>query len=270
MTVIKKIISVLVAGLLPLVCWASLPSADKSRTETEGMEVMEGFARALEKIAHVHTKPHIAPKPEKPQSVPKSSSKPQVPAKQEKPQNAPQIAPKPKTREAQLEALVHAKINEVRKKYTLGVLQWNDTLASIARLHSQDMAKRHYFSHDTLPDPKNADIRKRNPPAGFAWRYEAGGFHEEIETKRTTQTFPDGSTQTDIVYGTGAENIFQAMFGGGSPALSSIAEEVVDGWMKSKGHKKNILTPHWIREGIGVAIDWSQGYEDIYVTQDFC
>jgi len=37
--------------------------------------------------------------------------------------------------------------------------------------------------------------------------------------------------------------------------------------MKSPGHRKNILTPYWKKEGIGVHI----GPDDkVYVTQNFC
>jgi uncharacterized protein YkwD len=37
--------------------------------------------------------------------------------------------------------------------------------------------------------------------------------------------------------------------------------------MKSPGHRKNILTPHWGKEGIGITIS-PDGKE--YVTQNFC
>ncbi|HBY06076.1 MAG: Allergen V5/Tpx-1 family protein [candidate division TM6 bacterium GW2011_GWE2_42_60] len=282
---IKKVVfGLFMAGLVPLACWASLPSAENNGPKMEGMEGMEGmevmevFARALEKVVQVpakpkpqvSTRPQITPKQEKPKNVPSSYPKPPISHKPEKPQNAPQIAPKPTLREARLEALVHAKINEVRTKYKLGVLQWNDTLASIARLHSQDMANRHYFSHDTLPDLTSANPLKRNPPVGFAWRYKAGGFHEKIEINKTIEKFPDGGSQTKIEYGTGAENIFELQFWSGSPNLDEIAEEVVVGWMNSEGHKENILTPYWIREGIGVASRQGENFEEIYVTQDFC
>lgn len=46
-----------------------------------------------------------------------------------------------------------------------------------------------------------------------------------------------------------------------------IAGKALEGWMKSPGHRKNILTPHWKREGIGVEISAD---DKVYITQNFC
>jgi len=46
-----------------------------------------------------------------------------------------------------------------------------------------------------------------------------------------------------------------------------IAETTVRGWMDSPGHRKNILTPHWRSEGIGVFLSPD---DKVYVTQNFC
>jgi len=47
-----------------------------------------------------------------------------------------------------------------------------------------------------------------------------------------------------------------------------IARSTVDGWMDSQGHRKNILTPYYTSEGIGVDISWSD--HRVYITQNFC
>ncbi|MBS1128555.1 MAG: serine protease, partial [Nitrospirae bacterium] len=39
------------------------------------------------------------------------------------------------------------------------------------------------------------------------------------------------------------------------------------GWMNSQGHRKNILTPHWLNQGIGVFISTD---DTVYITQNFC
>ena len=50
-----------------------------------------------------------------------------------------------------------------------------------------------------------------------------------------------------------------------SPA--DIALSTVSGWMSSSGHRQNILTSTYDREGIGITIA-----KDIkvYITEDFC
>jgi uncharacterized protein YkwD len=37
--------------------------------------------------------------------------------------------------------------------------------------------------------------------------------------------------------------------------------------MNSRGHRGNILTPHWGKEGIGIFIAPS---DEVYITQNFC
>ncbi|NET86189.1 MAG: CAP domain-containing protein [Moorea sp. SIO1F2] len=47
-----------------------------------------------------------------------------------------------------------------------------------------------------------------------------------------------------------------------------IANSTVAGWMSSPGHRKNILTATYDREGIGVAV--SRERNEVYITQNFC
>jgi len=46
-----------------------------------------------------------------------------------------------------------------------------------------------------------------------------------------------------------------------------IARAAVEGWMASPGHRANILTAHWKREGIGLVIAPDR---KVYITQNFC
>ena len=46
-----------------------------------------------------------------------------------------------------------------------------------------------------------------------------------------------------------------------------LAKEIVDGWMESPGHRKNILTGAYDKIGVGVSISDS---EKVYATQNFC
>ena len=47
----------------------------------------------------------------------------------------------------------------------------------------------------------------------------------------------------------------------------SLANEIVEGWMNSPGHRKNILTPDFEKLGVGVSIGDDGG---VYATQNFC
>jgi uncharacterized protein YkwD len=159
---------------------------------------------------------------------------------------------RPVFRAAQLEKEIHALINKERKKHRLSALAWSDALSAIARKHSADMAKRSYFSHVS---PEGHD---------FSYRYKQDGYSCALPV--------DGSVYT------GAENIFQnnlydrIVYVNDVPyydwnGMSKIADTTVQGWMNSPGHRKNILTPHWRSEGIGVAVSPD---DKVYITENFC
>lgn len=158
----------------------------------------------------------------------------------------------PKLVPASLEKKIHDLINGVRKEHGLPPLAWDDTLALIARRHSEDMVARGYFSHTS---PEGHD---------FLFRYQQGGYRCEV---------PVGQA----VY-QGAENIYQNNLYDSVTTVNGkrftdwnsedqIAATTVEGWMQSPGHRKNILNPHWGRVGIGISIS-SDG--KVFFTQDFC
>ena len=48
-----------------------------------------------------------------------------------------------------------------------------------------------------------------------------------------------------------------------------VAKALMKTWMKSPGHRSNILNPAFTEIGIGVACKKKQGYREYYATQDF-
>jgi uncharacterized protein YkwD len=159
---------------------------------------------------------------------------------------------KPRINVEELETRIHALINKERRNHGLSSLSWNSALSKIAGKHSRDMAKRKYFDHQS---PEGH---------GFSDRYKKGGYSCSVPVKATIYT--------------GAENIFQnnlydrVVYVNGAArydwnSMQKIAETTVQGWMKSPGHRKNILTPHWRSEGIGVSIAPD---DKVYITQNFC
>jgi len=160
---------------------------------------------------------------------------------------------KPDIRIAELEKYIHDLINRERKKRGLSQLAFNESLNRIARRHSEDMAERNYFSH--------------NSPEGhsFSYRYKQAGYVCKIRDKEAS-------------YLAGAENIYQNNLYNRVKIVNgirfydwnlpeTIAETTVEGWMESPGHRKNILMPSWQSEGIGVAVS-SDG--KVYITHNFC
>ena len=109
-------------------------------------------------------------------------------------------------------------VNEIRRQYGLGELSVDVELSRVARIKSQDMRDKGYFSHTSPTYGSPFEMMKT-----FGIRYRTAG-----------------------------ENI---AVGYRSP------QSVVDGWMNSEGHRRNILNGSFTRIGMGYVADgnyWTQ------------
>ncbi|MFB9844800.1 CAP domain-containing protein [Mucilaginibacter ginsenosidivorans] len=102
-------------------------------------------------------------------------------------------------------------------------LVWNDDLETAAQNHAEDMSGRHYFSHTSRDGRTMSD---RVIAAGYTYK----GF----------KSFAVG------------ENIAEGQM--------SIAE-VMDGWLKSPGHCKNLMNPSFKEVGVAqFRLYWVQDF----------
>jgi len=126
----------------------------------------------------------------------------------------------------ELELRTVAAVNRVREEHELIPLAEREELREVALAHSRDMIDRGFFAHRS-PEGRKPEHRVR--AAGLRYRLVA----ENIQRNR----------------------------GWDDPV-----EVAVDSWMKSRGHRKAILTPEFRETGVGVAAE-----EDgtIYFTQLF-
>jgi uncharacterized protein YkwD len=126
-----------------------------------------------------------------------------------------------------LERDVLALINKQREQNGLNPLVWDSKSAEVARVHSRDMGWNNFFNH------RGQDGKMVNE------RADALGLDD-----------------WQMI----GENI--AMVGG----FKDPVDHVVQGWMDSSGHRKNILDPRWKETGIGIFINSEGTY---YFTQVF-
>lgn len=127
-----------------------------------------------------------------------------------------------------LERFAFDLINQKRTANGLSELLWNEDVAEIARLHSRNMAENNYFNHKGLVDGFTVDGRA-NSLGVRNWM----AIGENIAFNR---------------------------------GFSKPAEHAVESWMRSNGHRTNILNNRWNQTGIGIATDDNGGY---YITQVF-
>jgi len=159
----------------------------------------------------------------------------------------------PDIQAVRLERRVFDLINTRRLDANRSAMRWDDRLARIARAHSDDMIKRHFFAHI---NPDGDDPTARGKHAGYAC------------LKRVNRlTYRDGL----------AENLMEepryrrVRISGGQRTfdwntLEDVARQSVEGWMRSPGHRANILEPAYDQTGVGIAVS----AEHIYLTQLFC
>ena len=131
-------------------------------------------------------------------------------------------------------------------------------MATVARRHSEDMARRGFFDHR---NPDGLDPTQRARTAGLRCEIVEGrtvwrGFAENLFY---TQHFASGSTTT---YSDGRTvTVYQW-----KPA-DVLAAESVRQWMNSPGHRANLLQTRSRRSGVGIALGPDRR---IYFTQLFC
>lgn len=164
----------------------------------------------------------------------------------------PQQKPQPKIDAADLAKRIHALINQERLRQRLAALAWSAPLAKIAGEHSRDMSDRNYVAHDS-PEGRR-----------FTDRYRAGGFECGIRVGNTIYTGAENIALNHLYNSVTIAN-GKKIYNWNS--ADNLAHRAVTGWMNSPGHRRNILTPHWKNEGIGIAIA-PDG--KVYVTQNFC
>lgn len=137
---------------------------------------------------------------------------------------------------------LHERINRERARQGLPSFRWDAALGRIAAQHSRDMATRNYFGH-------------RSPGgAGPAARYLKNGYACGVTV--------------DGVLRNGAENLIKL----GPDVVNAsgrkgIIGSAVGAWTGSAEERENLLSPHWDREGVGVAVA-PDG--TVYITVNFC
>lgn len=115
----------------------------------------------------------------------------------------------------ELERQAYDILNQKRKENGLAPIEWNEDMAKVARLHSENMAKFKFFSH---AGQDGLMVNDRADSLGF-YKWKAIG--------------------ENIAYNRGYANP---------------AEFAAERWMLSPTHKDNILNKRWQVTGVGLAI----------------
>jgi uncharacterized protein YkwD len=164
-----------------------------------------------------------------------------------------QDRPQPQIDLVDLERRILELINAERAGFKLRPLKTDERLSDIARLHSEDMDRRNFFDH-VNPDGKDPTGRGRE--RRYTCRKDFGQYYAEGLAENIFQ-----NNLYNRVFVRGSEMTFDWN------TAEEIALTTVDGWMRSAGHRRTILTPRYDKTGIGIFI---ASNDQVLITQLFC
>jgi uncharacterized protein YkwD len=136
-----------------------------------------------------------------------------------------------------LEAKIFKLVNIERVKNGLKPLKASSELSSIALEHSADMAQRGYVSHITPEGLSPSDRAKKS------------GFNIIIKRKNSERI---GVGENIAVHQAQIQE--NGVISYYLEPAGELAPKIVQGWMNSPGHRKNILNSDYTRVGTGVAV----------------
>jgi uncharacterized protein YkwD len=145
-----------------------------------------------------------------------------------------------------LSEAVLREVNEVRCDRGLAPLAYDEAVTRAAAYHSGDMVTRGFFGHES-------PVSGRATPSDRLDQVGAAHTRAAENLARTSIFAFDGRTfyirdQDDCVFSLTPE---------GPPiprrTYASAAERLVEGWMDSPGHRRNILDPEMSRHGAAAA-----------------
>lgn len=154
--------------------------------------------------------------------------------------------------------------NIARCQQGLRPLQDDGALTRTAQGHSRDMVAQRFFSH-TSPIPQKRKMVDRLKLENV--RFQAAA--ENIATAKRLEM------EAGVpVYPLGGERCRFSLSPQGTPlrfhTYDSLARELVQRWMESPGHRRNILNPEYSRHGAAGAIDPNERLcEGVIATQLF-
>ncbi|MDR0796890.1 MAG: CAP domain-containing protein [Tannerella sp.] len=165
-----------------------------------------------------------------------------------------------------LDAAVFWFTNIERQKFQLKQLQFHERLRQAATLHSEQMKRHNFFSHDNAFDARYRTLTDRinfikdNSGQDFICCAENIADYPIISTKERFRIEHRNGTP-HYVSTFGREILPYSYY--------EYAKIVVEGWMNSPGHRENILNPDYEYLGCGCENYEKQGMLYFKLTQNF-
>jgi uncharacterized protein YkwD len=162
-----------------------------------------------------------------------------------------------------LDAVIFYVTNEKRIDQGLPALNYHHLLEESAIIHSNNMVKYNFFDHTNPKSKKYRNPEDRASSVGIKNPFIAENIIENfiLDYNAGTQVYTDGKGK--FWYKIESDPIT-------SHSYLSLADKLLDEWMNSTGHRKNILSKDAIELGCGVAFfKNANGMPSLMGTQNF-
>ena len=136
------------------------------------------------------------------------------------------LGSQPRVDTHEIERRIFEEVNRVRRDEGLEGLEWNERLAQEARRHAQNMVARGFFAHR---DPVRGDLDERLNASHIQW----------------------WNCSENLFYERGQQD----------PVPIAVRN-----WLKSPGHRRNMLDKVMTETGVGVAVE---GANAVFIVQQF-
>ena len=155
--------------------------------------------------------------------------------------------------------------NCIRSKKKLPLLQLNAPLQIASKKHSDEMARSHYFSHQS-PSPANRTLKQRFANENIPLENVAIAENIAVDFVLAISEVPyyiEKTPKGNLYINAKTKLPIKAQ------SYYAFAKRLTDLWMASPGHRKNMVNPVFTQIGFGVCFGKYQGLDAIYVTQNF-
>ena len=161
-----------------------------------------------------------------------------------------------------LNAACYHETNARRVSQGLKALPYHEALESAAQIYAEVMVRDNFFAHH---HPTNASLRAPED------RGRAAGILNPKLAENIAITIGLRYRSGETVYPRGQGRFSRTPDGPIIPmhTYASFAREVLDQWMASPGHRKNILAREAVALGCGASFFWQDGFPAFKAVQNF-
>jgi uncharacterized protein YkwD len=150
---------------------------------------------------------------------------------------------------SRVESLVAEETNEVRANRSLGEVGYSSGLSDAARRHSENMSESFYLGH-IEPDGTGVEERYLEECAALRDGREEFRYSENVANVWYKTVYRSPANRSVLLV-----------------TEEDVAEYLVNEWVNSTTHRRNLLGEDWRSVGVGVVVDENG---TVFGTQAFC